>query len=174
MENLMNLVMQFRKVCNHPDLFERQVGRNPLVWKDLAIGVNQNPAYLNTPEIRSQAVNPIKLMIPKLIFDECFLPSTNPNRTFTKYIPREDAAYSQVGIETHSRFFNIFNVKNLHEQFLTSGSSFGILRLLACSNKWSVSDVAYFLAADELIRTVSLLHYHKRRHIKITGQLFSK
>ena len=23
MENLMNLVMQFRKVCNHPDLFER-------------------------------------------------------------------------------------------------------------------------------------------------------
>lgn len=22
MENLMNLVMQFRKVCNHPDLFE--------------------------------------------------------------------------------------------------------------------------------------------------------
>ena len=39
MENLMNLVMQFRKVCNHPDLFERQIGRNPLVFKDMQIGV---------------------------------------------------------------------------------------------------------------------------------------
>ncbi|KAJ8356281.1 hypothetical protein SKAU_G00190750 [Synaphobranchus kaupii] len=27
--NLMNLVMQFRKVCNHPDLFERQETRSP-------------------------------------------------------------------------------------------------------------------------------------------------
>lgn len=47
MENLMNLVMQFRKVCNHPDLFERQIGRNPLVWKEMAIGVQQNPAFVN-------------------------------------------------------------------------------------------------------------------------------
>ncbi|KAG7250694.1 hypothetical protein CRUP_020565, partial [Coryphaenoides rupestris] len=27
--SLMNLVMQFRKVCNHPDLFERQETRSP-------------------------------------------------------------------------------------------------------------------------------------------------
>ena len=35
MENLMNLVMQFRKVCNHPDLFERQIGRNPFIFRKL-------------------------------------------------------------------------------------------------------------------------------------------
>jgi chromatin-remodeling ATPase INO80 len=35
MENLMNLVMQFRKVCNHPELFERRIGRIPLTFKDL-------------------------------------------------------------------------------------------------------------------------------------------
>ncbi|KAL1138653.1 hypothetical protein AAG570_008715 [Ranatra chinensis] len=28
--NLMNLVMQFRKVCNHPELFERREARSPL------------------------------------------------------------------------------------------------------------------------------------------------
>lgn len=28
--NLMNLVMQFRKVCNHPELFERRDAKSPL------------------------------------------------------------------------------------------------------------------------------------------------
>ena len=170
----MNLVMQFRKVCNHPDLFERQVGRNPLVWKELSIGVNQNPAYVNVPEVRTQAYNPIRLFIPKLVFDECFLPSSNPVQTYTKLVPGSDAAYSQVGIETHLRFFNIFNVVNLHQQFFTDGSCFGILRLLARANRWSVSDIAYLLSADEFMRTVSLVHYHRQRHIRITGQLLSE
>lgn len=164
MENLMNLVMQFRKVCNHPDLFERQVGRNPLVWKEMAIGVIQNPAYINHPEIRSQCYNPIRLQIPKLIFDECFLVSTNSTQTFTRLIPNEDVAFSQVGIETHLKFFNIFNTAHLHEQFFTDNdhnSCFGILRLLSCSNRWSVSDMAYLMAADEFMRTASLVHYHK-------------
>ncbi|KAK9498587.1 hypothetical protein O3M35_003187 [Rhynocoris fuscipes] len=31
--NLMNLVMQFRKVCNHPELFERREPRSPLIMK---------------------------------------------------------------------------------------------------------------------------------------------
>lgn len=33
--NLMNLVMQFRKVCNHPDLFERRDAKSPFVMKCL-------------------------------------------------------------------------------------------------------------------------------------------
>ena len=32
MENLMNLVMQFRKVCNHPELFERMEVVSPLAF----------------------------------------------------------------------------------------------------------------------------------------------
>ncbi|XP_073969515.1 chromatin-remodeling ATPase INO80 isoform X3 [Rhodnius prolixus] len=31
--NLMNLVMQFRKVCNHPELFERREPRSPFIMK---------------------------------------------------------------------------------------------------------------------------------------------
>lgn len=33
--NLMNLVMQFRKVCNHPDLFERRDAKSPFVMKTM-------------------------------------------------------------------------------------------------------------------------------------------
>lgn len=33
--NLMNLVMQFRKVCNHPELFERRETKSPFVMKCL-------------------------------------------------------------------------------------------------------------------------------------------
>lgn len=33
--NLMNLVMQFRKVCNHPDLFERRDAKSPFVMKSI-------------------------------------------------------------------------------------------------------------------------------------------
>lgn len=31
--NLMNLVMQFRKVCNHPDLFERREPKSPFIME---------------------------------------------------------------------------------------------------------------------------------------------
>jgi DNA helicase INO80 len=41
-ENLMNLVMQFRKVCNHPDLFERRLGKIPFSFQKLNLGVQQN------------------------------------------------------------------------------------------------------------------------------------
>ncbi|GIY61515.1 chromatin-remodeling ATPase INO80 [Caerostris darwini] len=33
--SLMNLVMQFRKVCNHPDLFEKREAKSPLFCKSL-------------------------------------------------------------------------------------------------------------------------------------------
>ena len=33
-ENLMNLVMQLRKVCNHPELFERRPPRSPFLFQE--------------------------------------------------------------------------------------------------------------------------------------------
>ena len=38
-ENLMNLVMQFRKVCNHPDLFECRMGKIPYVFAKINFGM---------------------------------------------------------------------------------------------------------------------------------------
>ena len=176
MENLMNLVMQFRKVCNHPDLFERQLGRNPLVWKDLAVGVQQNHYYSQNPEVRTSANNPIRLIIPKLIFDECFLPTTNMNSTWRKMIPGEDIALSNVSITTHYRFFNLFNAENLHREFYAAEeerSAFGILHFLAKSNGWGVSDLSFMMACDPLIRAITLLHCHRQKHTRKVGKLWS-
>lgn len=35
LENLMNLVMHMRKVCNHPDLFEERAARIPVTFTTL-------------------------------------------------------------------------------------------------------------------------------------------
>lgn len=39
--NLMNLVMQFRKVCNHPDLFERRDAKSPYAMKPLPLSISR-------------------------------------------------------------------------------------------------------------------------------------
>mmetsp|Transcript_9867 Transcript_9867/g.13456 ORF Transcript_9867/g.13456 Transcript_9867/m.13456 type:complete len:198 (-) Transcript_9867:1194-1787(-) len=99
------------------------------------------------------------------------------SQTFTKLIPGEDIAFSQVSIETHSRFFNIFNAENLNKEFFAesprAGSGFGILRLLAKANSFSVAEVSNLMTSDELVRTLTLMHAHKQRHTRQVGKLWS-
>ena len=71
-----------------------------------------------------------------------------------------------VSVEKHLKFFNIFNEQSLHEGFFTSESSFGILRLLAASNGWSASDLAYLFCADEIMRQIAMIHYYEQKHTK--------
>ena len=113
MENLMNLVMQFRKVCNHPELFERRIGRIPLTFKELQVGMQTNPLFQAVPELRTQMKNPISFEIPKLMFDECFMVSDNNVRTYRK-LGHFDESFSHFSIENHMRFFNIFNTISLY------------------------------------------------------------
>eukprot|EP01094_Clydonella_sp_ATCC50884_P024135 TRINITY_DN596_c1_g1_i3.p1 TRINITY_DN596_c1_g1~~TRINITY_DN596_c1_g1_i3.p1 ORF type:complete len:985 (-),score=340.79 TRINITY_DN596_c1_g1_i3:933-3887(-) len=49
-KRLMNLVMQFRKVCNHPDIFERRETDSPLWWVDpYALNPHRNPLAMHVP-----------------------------------------------------------------------------------------------------------------------------
>ena len=43
--NLMNLVIQFRKVCNHPELFERNIGKVPFTFKDILSNNETNSVF---------------------------------------------------------------------------------------------------------------------------------
>ena len=73
MDNLMNLVMQFRKVCNHPDLFERLGERIPIqIRSPLAMALYMPPNLLVSPiEVRSGAEQTaLSFTLPKLVFDE--------------------------------------------------------------------------------------------------------
>ena len=40
---------------------------------------------------------------------------------------------------------------------------------MAASNKWGVSEVANLFTSDSIMRTVALIHFHKRRHTRNVG-----
>lgn len=172
MENLMNLVMQFRKVCNHPDLFERRIGRTPYLFSEMQIGVMQNMGVLNNPDVRSLLKNPIKLTIPKLIYDECFLVSDNNTATQKLVRAGVDESMQRISITNHFKFFNIFHTENLHRESLKSGSGFGILNLMCSSNKWSASELSYLFVADPIMRLISLAHFHTQKHKRRVHNIF--
>jgi len=102
-ENLMNLVMQFRKVCNHPELFERHIGKIPHSFKNLFMtdhitsaggtthgttlsNVNNNYNNIHNKDeafaLNTNMKNCITYFLPKLIFDEvlCFANSVQINK----------------------------------------------------------------------------------------------
>jgi len=114
MENLMNLVMQFRKVCNHPDLFERRIGKIPFTFCKMITGVQQNMSLVSKPEVYVANTNPITFELPKQVYDECFFITDNNTRLFTKYAKGLDESMATVSTKTHFSLFNIFNSENLH------------------------------------------------------------
>ncbi|KAM8704251.1 hypothetical protein ACLKA7_008795 [Drosophila subpalustris] len=59
--NLMNLVMQFRKVCNHPELFERRDARSPF------------------------SMRCAEFVVPRLVFDDGLLHIALPSRRHLLY-----------------------------------------------------------------------------------------
>jgi DNA helicase INO80 len=82
-DGLMNMVMHFRKVCNHPQLFELAEVQSPVfffgaddrsfssVGKDTGMSsVTYNPK------------NPIRFMLPKLIYWEAFLNLPTPANSY--------------------------------------------------------------------------------------------
>ena len=69
-ENLMNLMMQFRKVCNHPDLFERRPEHTPIMLKDLSlIGCVIKAGFNQLLEVRISNKNPISVTIPRIVYE---------------------------------------------------------------------------------------------------------
>lgn len=149
----MNLVMQFRKVCNHPDLFERRLGKIPFVFSKMNHGMVPNLGMATRPDVMKITASPITFEMPKLVFDECFLVSDNNTQLFTRQAKYRDTAHATVSVSTHFSLFNIFNESNLYEHIWREGqtkftdNTFSILGLLASSNHWSISDLAYLAVA---------------------------
>ena len=80
MESLMNLVMQLRKVCNHPELFQVSQARSPFTFKsqhhiptEINTASNQLANIVpETPQILSGCSNPISLIMPKTVYDDIY------------------------------------------------------------------------------------------------------
>ena len=68
-QSLMNLVMQFRKVCNHPDLFERADVKSAFnfgTFGDTSVLNRDGPII----DVSYSAQNRIELTIPKILYRE--------------------------------------------------------------------------------------------------------
>jgi DNA helicase INO80 len=116
---LMNLVMQFRKVCNHPDLFERAETTSPFSFGFFAQtgsfmreGPNINVMYSTR--------NLINYELPKLIWRE----------GGRLDLPGRDNAKAGFKGRYVNRLFNIFNPENthLHSQVNKDNGAFSWLR----------------------------------------------
>ena len=107
--------------------------------------------------------NPISYELPRLIYDECLLISDNKTQLFKKF-GHYDQAFSEISLDNHMRFFNIFNTLNLHQESFKDKSEFSILRLLGKSNKWSFGEISWLYVADPLMKQIALMHYHYERY----------
>ncbi len=71
-ENLMNLVMQLRKVCNHPELFERRPANSPFLFQDMYYYTGYIPIKGGDIKLLSfSSKNPIIFSsYPKIAYDD--------------------------------------------------------------------------------------------------------
>mmetsp|Transcript_5974 Transcript_5974/g.7271 ORF Transcript_5974/g.7271 Transcript_5974/m.7271 type:complete len:1368 (+) Transcript_5974:115-4218(+) len=73
-QSLMNLVMQFRKVCNHPDLFERADVKSSFAFSRFA----ETSSFLretNDLEMFYSTENLIKYNMPRMVYEEILQPA---------------------------------------------------------------------------------------------------
>lgn len=97
-KHLMNLVMQFRKVCNHPEILDRTETTSPFQF---AAPVPPHLPY--NPNITTVNRNPIELSIPRIIYKEALMNlaedmSGSPQGFKNKWLYNRLSIYSQSNI----------------------------------------------------------------------------
>ncbi|XP_022748348.1 DNA helicase INO80 isoform X1 [Durio zibethinus] len=111
--NLMNIVIQLRKVCNHPELFERNEGSTYLYFCE---NVNSllPPPFGELEDIHyAGGYNPITYKMPKLLQQEVLQSS----ETLCSAVAR--GVYQ----ELFYKYFNIFSSQNVYQSIFQQESS---------------------------------------------------
>ena len=67
--------MQFRKVCNHPDLFERADINSPFAFTKFGKTSSILRSSDNDTDVFYSSKNPIEFHLPRLIYDDLILPN---------------------------------------------------------------------------------------------------
>ncbi len=121
LKSLMNLVMQFRKVCNHPELFERADVEAPFAFAESAQSgsLTREGDSLYCPD---STRNPISVTIPKIMYHEGGLLS----------VP---GATSRAGFDTQhlNSLCNIWRTHHIETSFAEGRSTFSALSLMKVS-----------------------------------------
>lgn len=119
-KRLMNLIMQFRKVCNHPELFERADVTAPLAFASFSETANlvRDPDILEVPYATKSV---IEYRVPKLLYrDGGMLSVVGEN--------------SRAGSDTLylDRLLNIWTPEHIHRSLSAASTSF---RFLSCTSR---------------------------------------
>jgi chromatin-remodeling ATPase INO80 len=113
---LMNLVMQFRKVCNHPDLFERAYTRSPLAvahFAETASFLREGPSI----DVRYSSRSLIEYELPRMLCsDEGRIDIAGPNN--------QKAGFRNKYL---SQLMNIWTPENI-KRSVTEDQAFSFLR----------------------------------------------
>lgn len=154
--NLMNIVIQLRKVCNHPELFERNEGSTYFYFGEIPNSLLP-PPFGELEEIHySGGRNPITYKIPKLVYQEVGHASKI----------QHSAAGQGISSASFQKYFNIFSPENVYHSifqqdcildgtFVQSGT-FGFSRLIDLS-PGEVSFLATSSAMERLLFSVTKL-----------------
>ncbi|XP_010523710.1 PREDICTED: DNA helicase INO80 isoform X2 [Tarenaya hassleriana] len=131
--NLMNIVIQLRKVCNHPELFERNEGSTYLYF-----GVIPNsllpPPFGELEDIHhSGGQNPITYEIPKLLHQEVLQSSETFCSAIRHGISRESFLKQFNIFSPHYIYQSIFPPDSRVDQVVTRSGMFGFSRFMDLS-----------------------------------------
>lgn len=150
-ESLMNLVMQFRKVCNHPELFERRPCRSPFFFHGFYYYTGNIPLLFGQlREITFKNANAICFEFPKLMFDEVMEPFSVRKQFFLR----------------NMLFFNNLNVFNFSNErdntYLCPNEKKSILSTSKKSNGFKLG------SSHEKIETIRRLNLNES-NAKLSG-----
>ncbi|KAJ7554405.1 hypothetical protein O6H91_06G138700 [Diphasiastrum complanatum] len=144
--NLMNIVVQLRKVCNHPELFERNEGRTCVHFASITHGLSP-PPFGELEDIHyAGSHNPICYKVPKLLYQDGM-----------HCLPTSYSGSAQGFLEKWlGGFFNVFSPENVHSSVFAYDQSrecnysdtFGFTRLM----NLSPSEVSSLKKASDLER----------------------
>ncbi|KAJ7972181.1 DNA helicase INO80 [Quillaja saponaria] len=111
--NLMNIVIQLRKVCNHPELFERSEGNTYLYFGDIPFSLPLPPFGELEDVHYAGSHNPISYKIPKLVYQEIV----------RSYKTLSSAGQRGICRESFQRQFSIFSPENVYQSIFSQENS---------------------------------------------------
>ncbi|KAL2659652.1 hypothetical protein AAZV13_03G100000 [Glycine max] len=126
--NLMNIVIQLRKVCNHPELFERSEGSTYLYFGEIPNSLPPPPFGEMEDVYYSGGHNPISYEIPKLVYQEIIQSSETLSSAVGRGVSRE----------SFHKHFNIFRPENVYrsvfsEDMCSKSGNFGFTHMMNLS-----------------------------------------
>ncbi|KAG7958774.1 hypothetical protein I3843_10G034500 [Carya illinoinensis] len=131
--NLMNIVIQLRKVCNHPELFERNEGSTYLHFGEIPNSLLP-PPFGELEDIHyAGSHNPITYRIPKLVHQEIACSSATPCLAVGQGVFREYYRKHFNMVSPQNVYRSIFLQEDNSNRLSVRSGTFGFTRLMDLS-----------------------------------------